>query len=157
MTVMDFTLPSSSIDVSTPDGLLEVLKRGLFRPAMSQFKELREDDGIDGYCCLGVYAEVNGIPYNENDGAFRNPNADGTDDEATLPDDHWLFTKVTTINPGGSKTDGPLQFVLSRANDQDVSDSYDLPIQVLEAFTAGCRTFRWTSSTNFVPVFPEDQ
>jgi hypothetical protein len=61
MTVMDFTLPSSSIDVSTPEGLLQVLKRGLFKPAYSQFKELREDDGIDGYCCLGVYAEVNDL------------------------------------------------------------------------------------------------
>jgi hypothetical protein len=152
MTVMDFSLPSSSIDVSTPEGLLQVLKRGLFKPAYSQFKELREDDGIDGYCCLGVYAEVNGIAYSKDDGAFRDTNGEGGE-VATLPDDHWLFTEVITINAGGSRTDGPLQFVLSRANDQDQSDSYDLPIQVLEAFIAGCRTFRWTSSHNVVPQF----
>jgi hypothetical protein len=152
MTVMDFTLPSSSIDVSTPEGLLQVLKRGLFKPAYSQFKELRDDDAIYGYCCLGVYAEVNGIAYDAADGAFQEPGGDGTD-EAELPDDHWLFTKVVTHNDTGSTTNGPLQFVLSRANDQDVSDSYDLPIQVLEAFIAGCRTFRWTSSHNVVPQF----
>jgi hypothetical protein len=156
VTVIDFSLPSSSIDVSTPEGLLQVLKRGLFKPAQSQFKELREDDGIDGYCCLGVYAEVNGITYSNGDGAFRDTNGEGGE-VASLPDDHWLFTKVVTREVAGDTFDGPLQFVLSRANDQDRSDSYDLPIQVLEAFVAGCRTFRWTSSHNVVAVFPEDQ
>jgi hypothetical protein len=153
MTVMDFTLPSSSIDVSTPEGLLQVLKRGLFKPAYSQFKELREDDE---HLRLLLPRRVRRGEWHRLRRRTTGPSRSRAATALTRPSCPMTTgcsprsSPTTTL---GARPTARCSSSLSRANDQDVSDSYDLPIQVLEAFIAGCRTFRWTSSHNVVPQF----
>jgi hypothetical protein len=158
MTLIDFSLPSSSIDVSTPDGLLEVLRRGVFKPATGQFEDTR-DDGETGYCCLGVYAKVNGIAYDGNNAAlFWNRITTGDESvsrryDPELPAEHWLFTPVVVQDGSERWSENTIQGTLANANDRDTSDAYAEPIKVLEAFIAGCRKFDITGRESIKPVW----
>lgn len=145
-------------DFLTPEELVAVLKGGKYKPFPGYFVGPRAD-GQKGFCCLGVYAEINHIGFDPDAAVFCCQDGPGGDFDPELPADHWLFTEVEThltgesVVPNVHNHSGTIQSLLANANDRATSDSYELPIKVLEGFIAGCRKFQlgvdWVK-----PVFP---
>lgn len=108
---------SNEIYYPTPQELADYLRTPGLKKARGQFA-----NEIGGRCCLGHYADMCGLEYDEDQGLFESAAEPENDDYAQLTVWHWLFD--------GLAGERIVQGYLARVN--DTTEGFDEIIKILE-------------------------
>lgn len=141
------------MSLKTIDELITALESGDYQQASGQFHvralDVREAAQAEfpsvireGYCCLGVYADICDIPQRAPQQAvFAWPGNDLMVSRAALPEGHWLLEKVH-ITEGAFRSGGyDVQFQAYLSDVNDGSTDFTHVVRVLKEYAAGRRCF----------------
>lgn len=149
-TIAQLITALESGDYQQAKGQFHVLALDVRQAAEAEFPSIIRE----GWCCLGVYADISEIPQRASvQAVFGWPGDDLFVSRAQLPTGHWLLEKVH-ISEGAFRSGGydvQFQSFLSDINDEEADmDTADFTytVRALKAYRDGRRVF--PSSTDFI-------